>query len=52
LPHRGKVNNPSFVAHVAAALAQVIGIAVEEVAQTTSANFERLFGIPALAVAS
>jgi TatD DNase family protein len=52
MPHRGKVNNPSFVPHVAAALAQVKGIAVEEVAQTTSANFERLFGIPALAVAS
>jgi TatD DNase family protein len=52
MPHRGKVNNPSFVPHVAAALAQVKGIAVEEVAQSTSANFERLFGIPALAVAS
>lgn len=52
MPHRGKVNNPSFVPHVAAALAQVKGIAVEEVAQTTSANFERLFDIPALAAAS
>jgi TatD DNase family protein len=52
MPHRGKVNNPSFVPHVAAALAQVKGIAVEEVAQATSANFERLFDIPALAAAS
>jgi TatD DNase family protein len=51
-PHRGKVNNPSFVPHVAAALAQVKGLAVEEVAQATSANFERLFEIPALAAAS
>lgn len=52
VPHRGKVNNPSFVPHVATALAQVKGVAVEEVARATSANFERLFEIPALAAAS
>jgi len=52
VPHRGKVNNPSFVPHVAAALAQVKGVAVEEVARATSANFERLFEMPALAAAS
>ena len=52
VPYRGKVNNPSFVPHVAAVLAQVKGVAVEEVARATSANFERLFEIPTLAAAS
>jgi TatD DNase family protein len=46
VPHRGKVNNPSFVPHVAAMVAQVKGLALEAVAQATSANFERLFGVP------
>ena len=49
VPHRGKVNNPSFVPHVAAMLAQVKGLPVEEVARATSANFERLFSVPPLA---
>jgi TatD DNase family protein len=47
MPHRGKVNNPSFVPHVASTVAQVKGLPVEQVAQATSANFERLFGVPA-----
>jgi TatD DNase family protein len=49
VPHRGKVNNPSFVPHVAAMVAQVKGLPVEEVARATSANFERLFSVPPLA---
>jgi TatD DNase family protein len=49
VPHRGKVNNPAFVPHVAAAVAQVKALPVEEVARVTSANFERLFGVPAMA---
>jgi TatD DNase family protein len=47
VPYRGKVNNPSYVPHVAALLAQVRGQPVEHVAQVTSRNFERLFGVPA-----
>ena len=43
VPHRGKVNSPAWVPHVAAMLAEVKQISVERVAQTTSANFERLF---------
>jgi TatD DNase family protein len=46
VPHRGKVNNPSFVPHVAAMVAQVKALPVEQVARATSANFERLFGLP------
>ena len=45
MPHRGKVNNPSFVPHVAVALAQLKGLPLEHVAHATSANFERLFGV-------
>lgn len=43
VPFRGKTNNPSYVPHVAACLAEVRGVSVETVAAQTSANFERLF---------
>ena len=43
VPHRGKVNNPSYVPHVAARLAEIKGLPVEAVAEATSANFSRLF---------
>lgn len=48
VPHRGKLNNPSYVPLVAARLAELKGIAVEEVAAATSRNFEQLFAVPAL----
>ncbi len=44
MPHRGKVNQPAWVAHVAEGLAQIKGLDVTEVAQVTSANFDSLFG--------
>jgi TatD DNase family protein len=43
VPYRGKINNPSYVPHVAAQIAQLKGVPVEQVAEATSANFERLF---------
>ena len=43
MPHRGKVNEPSYVPLVAAQLANVKGLTVEAVAEATTANFERLF---------
>lgn len=43
VPYRGKVNNPSYVPHVARQIAEVRGLAVEQVAEATSANFDRLF---------
>jgi TatD DNase family protein len=43
VPHRGKTNSPAWVAHVAHTLAEVRGQAIEDVAQHTSQNFERLF---------
>jgi TatD DNase family protein len=47
VPYRGKVNNPSYVVWVARALADIKGTTVEAVAAATTANFERLFGVPA-----
>lgn len=46
VPHRGKPNEPAWVAHVAARLAQVKGVTVEEVGRATTAAFRRLFGTP------
>jgi TatD DNase family protein len=45
VPYRGKTNTPAYVPHVAAQLASVKGITVDEVAQATSTNFEALFGV-------
>jgi TatD DNase family protein len=42
-PHRGKTNNPSFVPLVAAQLAQIRSMGVEELARLTSGNFDALF---------
>jgi TatD DNase family protein len=47
VPYRGKINNPSYVPYVAGQLAVVRGLPVQEIGRVTSANFERLFGVPA-----
>jgi TatD DNase family protein len=43
VPYRGKTNNPSYVPYVARQLAEVKGLRVEEIAEATSRNFNRLF---------
>ncbi len=43
VPHRGKTNTPANVPIVAAQLAAIKGLPLEEIAQATSANFEALF---------
>jgi TatD DNase family protein len=43
VPKRGKRNEPSFVVHTASLLAELRGVAVETLAQQTTANFFRLF---------
>ncbi len=43
MPHRGKCNEPAFVAHTAAVLAQLKGIEAGELARATTDNFFRLF---------
>ena len=45
-PHRGRPNEPAYVAHVAAELARVKGLAIDTIATATSRNFERLFALP------
>lgn len=40
-PHRGKVNEPAYVVHVAQKIADIKGIELAEVARVTSENFER-----------
>jgi TatD DNase family protein len=45
-PFRGKPNEPAYVGRVAARLAEVKGIPLEEVGRVTTANFRRLFGTP------
>ena len=43
VPHRGKPNRPAWVRHVAEVVAQVKGYSLEQVAEKTSENAERLF---------
>jgi len=43
MPHRGKTNSPAYVPLVAAQLAQVKKLSINEVAKATSENFSRLF---------
>jgi TatD DNase family protein len=43
-PHRGRPNEPAWVALVGAALARVWDLPVEEVARVTSTNAARVFG--------
>jgi TatD DNase family protein len=43
VPHRGKRNEPALVARVVAALAELHGVAPDDLAQRTAANFHSLF---------
>ena len=43
VPKRGKRNEPAFTAHTAAAVAELKGVSVEELAEVTTGNFRRLF---------
>ncbi|MGC1275352.1 MAG: TatD family hydrolase [Planctomycetaceae bacterium] len=45
MPHRGKRNEPGYIAHTAAVLAEAHGMAPVEFALATTANARRLFGI-------
>jgi TatD DNase family protein len=42
-PFRGRRNEPAYVAHVAATLAEVKGLALAEIEAATTDNFFRLF---------
>ena len=43
VPHRGKVNEPAYVRHVAETMAAIRGLSLEALADATTANFFRLF---------
>src|SRR3979490_3378021 len=45
LPHRGKRNEPAYVAEVARTIANVRDLATDEVASATAENFRRFFGL-------
>ncbi|MDP1612403.1 MAG: TatD family hydrolase [Sulfuritalea sp.] len=45
VPHRGKLNHPALVRHVAEEVAKLRNIDADELANATTANFFRLFGI-------
>ena len=44
-PHRGKRNESSYIPFIAARLAELQGISIEQVAEQTTANAEKLFAI-------
>jgi TatD DNase family protein len=43
-PHRGRTNEPAYVAHTAHVVAETLGITPAEAADLTTSNFYRLFG--------
>lgn len=45
VPHRGKINQPGYVVHVAEEIARLRDIPVEAVAEATTRNFSDLFRI-------
>jgi TatD DNase family protein len=48
IPHRGKRNEPAFVVHVAAAIAQVKDVPVADVLSQSTQNFYQLYGKPGM----
>ncbi len=43
VPYRGKINDPSYVIHVAEEIAKLKNVSVEEVGTATTHNFFKLF---------
>lgn len=46
VPHRGKKNEPAYVAFTNAGLGQALGLSPEACADLTTANARRLYGLP------
>ena len=45
MPHRGKMNEPGFVCHVAEYLAVLKDVPLSQIAQQTTDNFFNLFNV-------
>lgn len=45
VPHRGETNVPALLPHTAALIAKLRGLQVDQLAQLTTGNFERLFRV-------
>ncbi len=45
MPHRGRTNEPAYVVHTAAAVAEVKGVSLEELGNITTANALRVFNL-------
>ena len=46
VPHRGKTNEPAYVPYVAATIAAIKGVSLDEVARVTTNNAIRFFNLP------
>lgn len=49
-PFRGKRNEPAYVTHTAAFLADIYGVGIDELAAATTSNFCSFFGIDSAAI--
>ena len=45
VPYRGKPNESSYLIHIAQKVAEIYNISLEEVAEVTTANSEKIFGV-------
>ena len=45
VPHRGKPNEPAYLRHTAEFCAEVFGVNYERLAEVTTANARRFFGL-------
>lgn len=45
VPYRGRDNEPAYVVSIAELLARLWGVSLDHVAEQTTANFERVFGV-------
>jgi TatD DNase family protein len=46
VPRRGRRNEPAYVAHTAAVIAEILGRTTDEVAGITAENAARFYGLP------
>ncbi len=45
VPHRGKINHSAYIPHIAEVIAELHGVCLDELADITNENAERLFGL-------